>query len=405
MRLRAATAVCSAFLVAFLVGRASAQCPGDCGGNSVVELSEVVTCVNIGLGTQPLNECPNCSADGRSVQVTDLIEAVANSMGSCPPTPTPTSTATITPTPSPTPTGTQACPVEAGQYTLTQTEGGELTVSTIPTFPFPSGGTIVMDVGAADFPECKHPVTIANPGGFNAPVFCIVALGFTVDVAQTGCGIGELDSNGGSDYTVREIGDTSDAGCGFTQACAAAQDSKARVDITVGDGQADQCTTGTANLITSIPVFTTTWSRVGAPCPDADGTYNPGTDTLIVSFPQTLDFTSDTTIADFADLDGDGCCIAGAGPATGTIVNCNEGGGGPLSGGGTCLDLQGGTITTAASGPVGSNGAPLYDLAFLTVLPNTFAQTGEFGDIQCADPPIIPIGVNAGTTQSRCVAG
>jgi hypothetical protein len=136
-----------------------------------------------------------------------------------------------------------------------------------------------------------------------------------------------------------------------------------------------------------------------------DGTFNPGTDTLIVSFPQTLDFTSDTTLADFADLDGDGCCIAGAGPATGTIVNCTAGGGGPLNGGGTCLDLEGGTITTAASGPVGSSGVPLYDLAFLTVLPNTFERTGDFGNISCAEPPILPIGAAAGTTASRCVAG
>ena len=200
-------------------------------------------------------------------------------------------------------------------------------MSTIPTFPFPAGGTIVMDVGAATFPDCKHPLTIENPGGFEAPVFCIVALTFTVDVEQTGCGIGELDSNGGSDYTVSEIGDTSDASdvCNIPQVGpdgidgnvddrTSGQDSKARVDITVGDGMPDECTTGTANLITAIPVFTTTWSRAGAPCPDPDGTYNPGTDTLIVSFPQTLDFTSDSTIADFADLDGDGCCLSGAGP-------------------------------------------------------------------------------------------
>jgi hypothetical protein len=133
--------------------------------------------------------------------------------------------------------------------------------------------------------------------------------------------------------------------------------------------------------------------------------YNPGTDTLVVSFPQTLDFTSDTTLADFADIDGDGCCIAGAGPATGTIVNCTEGGGGPLVGAGTCLDLEEGVITSAAAGPIGSRGAPLYDLTFLTVLPNTFDRTGDFGNVVCEDPPILPIGAQTGTVASRCVSG
>ena len=43
--------------------------------------------------------------------------------------------------------------------------------------------------------------------------------------------------------------------------------------------------------------------------------------------------------------------------------------------------------------------------SFLTVLPNTFERTGDFGNVECANPPIIPIGATAGTTASRCVAG
>jgi hypothetical protein len=67
-----------------------------------------------------------------------------------------------------------------------------------------------------------------------------------------------------------------------------------------------------------------------------------------VSFPLTLDFTSDATLADFADLDRDGCCIAGAGPATGTIVNCETAGGRPLIGHRTCPDLDQGGSTSVS---------------------------------------------------------
>ena len=41
----------------------------------------------------------------------------------------------------------------------------------------------------------------------------------------------------------------------------------------------------------------------------------PG-DTLVAQFPHNLDFTTDTTSADWSDLDPDGCCLAGSGPAS-----------------------------------------------------------------------------------------
>jgi hypothetical protein len=398
------TAVVGSILLFGLAGRAEARCSGDCNGDNEVALPELVTCVNVALATRSIAACPACSSDGAVVGVTDLIASVGNSLGDCPPTATPTATPTITPTPTVTPTGTRTCPLAAGQYTLTQTEGGHLTVDSIPGFDFPSGGRIVMDVGEASFPECRHSLTVGFPGGFEAPVFCICPLGYSVSVAQTGCGVGQLDSNGGSDYTIRELGDTSDASpvCNLPQACSSGQDNQARVDITLGDGRADECAEGTANLRVSIPVFTTTWSNFRA-CPDPDGTFDPGTDTFIVSFPQTLDFTSDATMTDFSDLDGDGCCLAGAGPATGTTSDCSQGGTGPVGGSGTCLDLDRGTVTTAASGPIGSKGAPLNDISFVTVLPNTFRRTGDFEGTTCADPPILPAGSSEPSLATRCV--
>jgi hypothetical protein len=324
------------------------------------------------------------------------------------------------------------CPLAAGQYTQKQIAGGTLKVSGLAPFPFPAGGTVVQDVGAATQPACVHDTVVPFPGGFNAPVFCIPALVFTVKVQQTGCGIGKIDSNGGSDFTVTEVGDTSAPSppCSLPSAsCTNGSNSNIRVDVTVGNGVADTCGGGgTANAIVSVPVQTTTWQDVLFQCPDADGTFDPGTDALITSFPQFLDFTTDATSADFDDTDPDGCCIAGSGPSTHLNANdnagctgagtpkacctgagtgncrCAGGGAGPQTDTGTCINLTGvgvpgADVVTVASGAVGSNGFPLYDLSFKTRLPNEVAKTGNFAGLTCAIPPAI----NFAGTAVRCI--
>lgn len=279
-------------------------------------------------------------------------------------------------------------------------------MSGLAPFPFPQGGTVVEDVAAATSQDCVHDSVVPFPGGFNAPAFCIPSLVFTVSVVQTGCGIGLIDSDGGSDFTVKEVGDTSaPTRCGFSQpGCANGANANIEVDVTVGDGTPDTCTGGgTANAIVAIPVFTTTWQQQTFQCPDADGQFNPGTDTLIVSFPQVLDFTTDSTSADFDDLDPDGCCIAGSGPGS-KINPCNSGGAGPQTATGTCINLlgvdaAGADVTTVAAGAVGSNGFPLYDLSFRTTLPNELSTNGSQTGVTCASPPVIDF---AGTAK-RCI--
>jgi hypothetical protein len=305
-------------------------------------------------------------------------------------TPTPTETAVV-------------CPIDPGAYTLTQVSGGNLRVDGLPAFPFPQGGSIIQDVGSGDG-DCVHETIVPFPGGFSAPAFCIPALGFTTSVVQTGCGIGRIDSDGGSDFTIVEIGDTSSPNtCGLPHpSCTSGADSNVQVDLTVGDGTPDTCSTGTANATVSVPVFTTTWLRI-AMCPDPDGTYNPGADILVVSFPQTLDFTTDSTLGDWADLDPDNCCIAGAGPAS--VSNpCIPSGGSGLGATGTCLDLTGVgqpgvDVTTVAAGAIGSSGSPLYDLTFVTTLPNQIAGPAAPLGATCASPP----SVEYGGTVTRCI--
>lgn len=57
---------------------ASQSCPGDCSGNRMVTVDELVSCLGIGLQTLPREQCPACDADsdGR-VGVEEVVRAVA----------------------------------------------------------------------------------------------------------------------------------------------------------------------------------------------------------------------------------------------------------------------------------------------------------------------------------------
>jgi hypothetical protein len=369
-----------------------AACTGDCDGSNSVAINELISCVNIALGSAQLSTCSACDANGDGmVSIAELIGAVNNALSGC-----------TSPTPGMTPT---SCPLTKGHYTITQGQGGSLQVATFSPFPFPSGGTLSGDVSDGDA-NCVHDVTVPNPGGFTAPVFCVPALGYLVSVTQTGCGVGKIDSDGGSDFTVTEKGDTSDSSstCNIPQMCAPGKDASVRIDITVGDGTPDTCTPpGTGNSIISVPVHTLTWQDnatdshgnpitfppgcVGAACSACagDGVYTAPPDITISQFPQILDFTTDTTTAEWVDLDGDGCSLAGAGPAS-------------LTGMGKCMDIAGGTVNTVASGTVGTAALP-YDLTFLTKLPNTFVRDGDQIGATCASPPAI----NFEGTTTRCI--
>ena len=257
----------------------------------------------------------------------------------------------------------------------------------------------MQDVSAPSLPDCVHSTVVPAAGGFSVPVFCIPGLNFTVQVVQNGCGVGRIDSNGGSDFTIAEVGDTSDnsatcnlpaVGCppGPPSNMQADRDSSVRVDITVGDGSADTCAGGAsiANSVVVIPVITTTWLADDLTCPDVDGVFD-GSDTLVLVINQNLDFTTDVSTSSWADIDGDGCSIAGAGPAAG------------LTRTGACLDVITGAVTLVGSGTIGSDGAPLFDLTFAARLPNTLVGPAPFTGETCGSPP----GVDFDGTATRCI--
>jgi hypothetical protein len=277
--------------------------------------------------------------------------------------------------------------------------GGTLKPDGLQPFPFPSGGLIVQDVGPPD-ENCVHETVVPFPDGFFAPTFCIGTVNFNVSVVQTGCGIGRIDSDGGSDYGISILGDTSSPSiCNLPHAgCAEGSDSAAQVDIDVGDGTPDTCAAGTGNAIVSVPVQTTVWTDVDGQCPDPDGRFDPGIDGLIILFPQIFDFSTDATVADWTDLDPDGCCIAGGGPASKTMP-CNAGGLGSVASNGACLDFSADSVALAASGVVSSAGVPLYDVSFTARFPYSVGDVEAPLGATCAAPPLIDFG----GTAIRCI--
>ena len=65
-------------------GRADTVCDADCNGSRTVRVDEIIYCVNVVMGTQPLEGCPSCDADQNgTVQVNDLVAAVNDALEGC----------------------------------------------------------------------------------------------------------------------------------------------------------------------------------------------------------------------------------------------------------------------------------------------------------------------------------
>jgi hypothetical protein len=67
------------------VGEVSVGCAGDCDGDGTVAINELISGVNIALGTAPVSTCEACDAneDGM-VSISELIGAVNNALAGCP---------------------------------------------------------------------------------------------------------------------------------------------------------------------------------------------------------------------------------------------------------------------------------------------------------------------------------
>ena len=147
----------SLLAVALAVGvrEAKAQAPacvGDCNLSGAVTVDDIITMVNIALGSAPIDACQvPCPDSPLEVVVSCIIEAVNNSLAGCPvaPTNTPMDDATSTPTNTPlaplTPT-----PTATGGQGPTPQPGGAGLVSAITGVVIAGDGSIVATFSLTD---------------------------------------------------------------------------------------------------------------------------------------------------------------------------------------------------------------------------------------------------------------
>ena len=72
-------------LAAAPMARAQDVCVGDCNGDGMVAINELILGVNIALGSRPIADCPafDCQGNGM-VGINCLIQAVNNALDGCP---------------------------------------------------------------------------------------------------------------------------------------------------------------------------------------------------------------------------------------------------------------------------------------------------------------------------------
>ncbi len=111
-------------------------CTGDCNGDGMVSINELILGVNIDLGSQPASMCPPFQNAQGMVNIAQLIKGVNNALNGCgggaTPTPTATpiggqATPTTTPTPTPKASLTSTPTTAAATHTSNPTETGTAT--------------------------------------------------------------------------------------------------------------------------------------------------------------------------------------------------------------------------------------------------------------------------------------
>jgi len=59
-------------------------CAGDCDGGLIVTINELVTLVNVALGSAQPSACAPGIPDGAAVDIALLVQAVINTLDGCP---------------------------------------------------------------------------------------------------------------------------------------------------------------------------------------------------------------------------------------------------------------------------------------------------------------------------------
>ncbi|HJQ83381.1 MAG TPA: hypothetical protein VKA21_04850 [Candidatus Binatia bacterium] len=274
---------------------------------------------------------------------------------------------------------------------------GTLKLGTLTPFPIPAGSITTIDAGPPDT-ACSHPAIVPT-GGFTVPNFCIPALSFTAALRPTGCdggapaGTGTMWDGHAScpDADVNTTGDTLDGTCDIHPLpCHPGGPGNTAGATTVerGDGT---CDTAALQTQLDIPVRLTVWMDADGDCPDADGVYDPGSDTLVTDVPFILRPTTATATAAFVDQNGDACTREGIGPS-GPLTLTGAAAPGP------CCTV-GQPMTLVATTVAFTGLAPLYDAIAQLTLPGTVTTCGAWpGAATCTIDTTCPPPVTTSTT-------
>ncbi|MBX3026535.1 hypothetical protein KF840_16645 [bacterium] len=227
---RAATLAMGCTLAALLAtAPARAQeCVGDCNGDGMVAINELIIGVNIALGSQPITACESYDVNGDGmVTINELITAVNNALNGCPAVNTPTNTVPVdTPTntvpPIDTPTHTPTLPAGTATATITNTPEQESTPTPTATeAPNNNLGAHVCDLGQGSqlfLQTAALPLALPATGTFEidcgapgadgtAECFCtlqqfdpviIPSIGDVCVNPASGCEAGSIDCDGGT---------------------------------------------------------------------------------------------------------------------------------------------------------------------------------------------------------------
>jgi hypothetical protein len=364
---------CSAFKLKIAGKIASANL--SCWGRELLRPNTVMLCLQEAFSRLSAAFAKAGSCDGSLSAVQALIDSVcAQPVGAALPVYTTTSTTTTTSTSTTSTTAMLGC---CAPTQIVATSGpGTLTVGTFPAFPFPAGVRAVVNAGPADA-NCRHDA-IVPAGGFSVPPFCVASLNATSTIIATGCvsggtvGKGSIwdagSSCGAVQASISKSGDTSDGVCNPAgQPCSTAPGGAS--DNTLGNvdtSRTGPCVGGGGvHVGLDVPSRSVTWLSP-AGCPDPDGVYTPGVDSLISDFSFILSPTTDTATAVFADQNGDSCAFAGVGPA-GPITATGTPAPGPC-----CVIGQQTTLVSA--GLAFTGGALLNDLIFQSFIPTTVSE-------------------------------
>ena len=214
------------------------SCVGDCNGDGMVAINELIIGVNIALDSQPVSACPSFDvSDDGMVTINELILGVNNALNGCPATATPTEEGD-TPTPTlPAGTATATATLPAGTATATIPGGGGTPTPTATAEP--TGGPIgenicTLGTGSALnlqtaamalplMPTGSYSIDCGTPDengvasctceliAFDALV--IPGIGDVCVNSAPGCEPGRIDCNGGAALDVQLTADHNIATC------------------------------------------------------------------------------------------------------------------------------------------------------------------------------------------------